>query len=128
MSDGKTEQSGDLACQHLPSLHSGGSPTSFCLFWPARFHPNVHRFIDLVLKVEELGRAVHRITENIPEYKYDFLPRNFLEIFNYDYKVSLLYFRELCLVRAHDNKLTKEAEKAHKDLAQALLDAEKNAK
>ncbi|XP_045403210.1 axonemal dynein light chain domain-containing protein 1 isoform X3 [Lemur catta] len=36
--------------------------------------------------------------------------------------------RELCLVRAHDVKLTKEAEKAHKDLAQALLDAEKNAK
>nr|XP_011744497.1 axonemal dynein light chain domain-containing protein 1 isoform X2 [Macaca nemestrina] len=36
--------------------------------------------------------------------------------------------RELCLVRAHDVKLTKETEKAHKDLAQALLDAEKNAK
>ena len=34
----------------------------------------------------------------------------------------------VCLVRAHDIKLTKEAEKAHRDLAQALLDAEKNAR
>jgi hypothetical protein len=44
------------------------------------------------------------------------------------FEISLLYFRELCLVRAHDMKLTKEAERAQKDLAQALLDAEKNAK
>lgn len=51
-----------------------------------------------------------------------------MELFNYESKISLLCFRELCLVRAHDMKLTKEAEKAHKDLAQALLDAEKNAK
>uniref|UniRef100_A0A673VD72 Axonemal dynein light chain domain containing 1 n=1 Tax=Suricata suricatta TaxID=37032 RepID=A0A673VD72_SURSU len=36
--------------------------------------------------------------------------------------------RELCMVRAHDTELAKEAEKAHSDLAQALLDAEKNAK
>ncbi|XP_059944527.1 axonemal dynein light chain domain-containing protein 1 isoform X4 [Mesoplodon densirostris] len=36
--------------------------------------------------------------------------------------------RELCLVQAHDMKLTKEAEKAHRALAQALLDAEKNAR
>ncbi|KAK7825280.1 hypothetical protein U0070_009769 [Myodes glareolus] len=36
--------------------------------------------------------------------------------------------RELCLVRAHDIKLTKEAEKAQKDLAEAILEAEKNAK
>lgn len=58
----------------------------------------------------------------------DFLGRNFLELFNYGYQISSLYFRELCLVRAHDMKLTKEAEKAHEDLAQALLDAEKNAR
>ncbi|EDM09487.1 rCG46219 [Rattus norvegicus] len=36
--------------------------------------------------------------------------------------------RELCLVRAHDKKLTKEVEKVQKDLAEALLEAEKNAK
>ncbi|KAM5237681.1 axonemal dynein light chain domain-containing protein 1 [Ctenodactylus gundi] len=36
--------------------------------------------------------------------------------------------RELCLVQAHDMKLTKETEKVHKDMAQAVLDAEKNAK
>lgn len=85
-------------------------------------------FIDLVCKVIKLGRDVHMMTENIPMCESDFLGRNFLEIFNQDYKIPLLYFRELCLVQAHDNKLTKEAEKAHRDLAQALLDAEKNAK
>lgn len=37
-------------------------------------------------------------------------------------------FRELCLVQAHDRKLTKEAEKVQKNLAEALLEAEKNAK
>ena len=58
----------------------------------------------------------------------DFLGRNLVEVSNCDFEISLLYFRELCLVRAHDMKLTQEAEKAHKDLAQALLDAEKNAK
>lgn len=68
------------------------------------------------------------IIENISAYKSDFLGSNCLEIFNYHYKFFLLYFRELCLVRAHDSKLTKEAEKAHRDLAQALLDAEKNAR
>uniref|UniRef100_A0A452RXF8 Axonemal dynein light chain domain containing 1 n=1 Tax=Ursus americanus TaxID=9643 RepID=A0A452RXF8_URSAM len=56
------------------------------------------------------------------------MDQHILELFNYESKISLLCFRELCLVRAHDIKLTKEAEKAHKDLAQALLDAEKNAK
>lgn len=60
--------------------------------------------------------------------KSDALSRNFFGISNCGFKMPLLYFRELCLVRAHDMKLTKEAEKAHKDLAQALLDAEKNAK
>ncbi|XP_015441661.1 axonemal dynein light chain domain-containing protein 1 isoform X1 [Pteropus alecto] len=49
------------------------------------------------------------------------------ELYNFKNVIEELT-RELCLVRAHDNKLTKEAEKAHKDLAQALLDAEKNAK
>ncbi|ELK16226.1 hypothetical protein PAL_GLEAN10017722 [Pteropus alecto] len=48
------------------------------------------------------------------------------ELYNFKNVIEELT-RELCLVRAHDNKLTKEAEKAHKDLAQALLDAEKNA-
>uniref|UniRef100_A0A452V4H2 Axonemal dynein light chain domain-containing protein 1 n=1 Tax=Ursus maritimus TaxID=29073 RepID=A0A452V4H2_URSMA len=49
------------------------------------------------------------------------------ELYNFKNVIEELT-RELCLVRAHDIKLTKEAEKAHKDLAQALLDAEKNAK
>lgn len=60
------------------------------------------------------------VTENMPECKLFESPNMF--------EISLLYFRELCLVRAHDMKLTKEAERAQKDLAQALLDAEKNAK
>lgn len=86
------------------------------------------RFHALVYRVEKLGRDIHIITEKIPEYKSDFLGRNFFKIFSYDCKIGLLYFRELCLVQAHDIKLTKEAEKAHRDLAQALLDAEKNAR
>ncbi|XP_037681186.1 axonemal dynein light chain domain-containing protein 1 [Choloepus didactylus] len=49
------------------------------------------------------------------------------ELYNFKNVIEELT-RELCLVRAHDIKLTKEAKKAHKDLAQALLDAEKNAK
>ncbi|XP_012584427.1 PREDICTED: axonemal dynein light chain domain-containing protein 1 [Condylura cristata] len=49
------------------------------------------------------------------------------ELYNFKNVIEELT-RELCLVRAHDVKLTKDAEKAHKDLAQALLDAEKNAK
>ncbi|XP_044928766.1 axonemal dynein light chain domain-containing protein 1-like, partial [Mustela putorius furo] len=49
------------------------------------------------------------------------------ELYNFKNVIEELT-RELCLVRAHDMKLTKEAEKAHKDLAQALLDAEKNAR
>ncbi|KAG8517158.1 Axonemal dynein light chain domain-containing protein 1, partial [Galemys pyrenaicus] len=49
------------------------------------------------------------------------------ELYNFKSVIEELT-RELCLVRAHDVKLTKDAEKAHKDLAQALLDAEKNAK
>nr|XP_019587167.1 PREDICTED: axonemal dynein light chain domain-containing protein 1 [Rhinolophus sinicus] len=49
------------------------------------------------------------------------------ELYNFKNVIEELT-RELCLVRAHDSKLTKEAEKAHRDLAQALLDAEKNAK
>ncbi|XP_036890897.1 axonemal dynein light chain domain-containing protein 1 [Sturnira hondurensis] len=49
------------------------------------------------------------------------------ELYNFKNVIEELT-RELCLVRAHDIKLTKEAEKAHKDLAQALLDTEKNAK
>nr|XP_060499168.1 axonemal dynein light chain domain-containing protein 1 [Panthera onca] len=49
------------------------------------------------------------------------------ELYNFK-NVTEELTRELCLVRAHDMKLTKEAEKVHRDLAQALLDAEKNAK
>ncbi|XP_037362276.1 axonemal dynein light chain domain-containing protein 1 [Talpa occidentalis] len=49
------------------------------------------------------------------------------ELYNFKTVIEELT-RELYLVRAHDVKLTKDAEKAHKDLAQALLDAEKNAK
>ncbi|XP_055111102.1 axonemal dynein light chain domain-containing protein 1 isoform X4 [Symphalangus syndactylus] len=49
------------------------------------------------------------------------------ELYNFKHVIEELT-RELCLVRAHDVKLTKKTEKAHKDLAQALLDAEKNAK
>ncbi|KAM6217277.1 axonemal dynein light chain domain-containing protein 1 [Rhynchocyon petersi] len=49
------------------------------------------------------------------------------ELYNFKNVIEELT-RELCLVRAHDIKLTQEAEKTHKDLAQALLDAEKNAK
>ncbi|EPY82537.1 hypothetical protein CB1_000644002 [Camelus ferus] len=48
------------------------------------------------------------------------------ELYNFKNVIEELT-RELCLVRAHDVKLTKEAERAHRDLAQALLDAEKNA-
>ncbi|XP_006887831.1 PREDICTED: axonemal dynein light chain domain-containing protein 1-like [Elephantulus edwardii] len=49
------------------------------------------------------------------------------ELYNFKNVIEKLT-GELCLVRAHDIKLTKEAEKAQKDLAQALLDAERNAK
>ncbi|XP_006867167.1 PREDICTED: axonemal dynein light chain domain-containing protein 1 [Chrysochloris asiatica] len=49
------------------------------------------------------------------------------ELYNFKNVIEELT-RELCLVREHDVKLTKEAKKAHDDLAQALLDAEKNAK
>ncbi|XP_057586082.1 axonemal dynein light chain domain-containing protein 1 isoform X2 [Hippopotamus amphibius kiboko] len=49
------------------------------------------------------------------------------ELYNFKNVIEELT-RELCLVRAHDVKLTEEAEKAHRDLAQALLDAEKNAR
>lgn len=49
------------------------------------------------------------------------------ELYNFKNVIEELT-RELCLVRAHDIKLTKEAEKAHKNLAQALLEAEKNAR
>ncbi|XP_051041700.1 axonemal dynein light chain domain-containing protein 1 [Phodopus roborovskii] len=49
------------------------------------------------------------------------------ELYNFKNVIEELT-RELCLVRAHDSKLTKEAEKAQKDLAEALLEAEKNAK
>uniref|UniRef100_A0A2K5QXR4 Axonemal dynein light chain domain containing 1 n=2 Tax=Cebus imitator TaxID=2715852 RepID=A0A2K5QXR4_CEBIM len=49
------------------------------------------------------------------------------ELYNFKHVIEELT-RELCLVQAHDVKLTKETEKAHKDLAQALLDAEKNAR
>ncbi|XP_047560393.1 axonemal dynein light chain domain-containing protein 1 isoform X4 [Lutra lutra] len=49
------------------------------------------------------------------------------ELYNFKNVIEELT-RELCLVRAHDMKLTKETEKAHKDLAQALLEAEKNAR
>ncbi|XP_022412297.1 axonemal dynein light chain domain-containing protein 1 isoform X3 [Delphinapterus leucas] len=49
------------------------------------------------------------------------------ELYNFNNVIEELT-RELCLVQAHDMKLTKEAEKAHRALAQALLDAEKNAR
>ncbi|XP_061016812.1 axonemal dynein light chain domain-containing protein 1 [Dama dama] len=49
------------------------------------------------------------------------------ELYNFKNVIEELT-RELCLVRAHDTKLTKEAEKAHRDLAQAVLDAEKNSR
>nr|XP_048277510.1 axonemal dynein light chain domain-containing protein 1 isoform X3 [Myodes glareolus] len=49
------------------------------------------------------------------------------ELYNFKNVIEELT-RELCLVRAHDIKLTKEAEKAQKDLAEAILEAEKNAK
>ncbi|XP_027273125.1 axonemal dynein light chain domain-containing protein 1 isoform X2 [Cricetulus griseus] len=49
------------------------------------------------------------------------------ELYNFKNVIEELT-RELCLVRAHDRKLTREAEKARKDLAEALLEAERNAK
>nr|XP_004658931.2 axonemal dynein light chain domain-containing protein 1 [Jaculus jaculus] len=49
------------------------------------------------------------------------------ELYNFKNVIEELT-RELCLVRDHDIKLTKEAEKTHRDLAEALLEAEKNAK
>ncbi|GAB1285571.1 Axonemal dynein light chain domain-containing protein 1 [Apodemus speciosus] len=49
------------------------------------------------------------------------------ELYNFKNVIEELT-RELCLVRDHDRKLTKEAEKVQKDLAEALLEAEKNAK
>lgn len=69
--------------------------------------------------------------------KSDLQGRKFLEVSNFEFEFLLLllllfflflFFRELCLVRDHDRKLTKEAEKVQKDLAEALLEAEKNAK
>nr|XP_021515891.1 axonemal dynein light chain domain-containing protein 1 [Meriones unguiculatus] len=49
------------------------------------------------------------------------------ELYNFK-KVIEELTRELCLVQAHDKRLTMEAERAQKDLAEALLAAEKNAK
>ncbi|CAO2637332.1 Axonemal dynein light chain domain-containing protein 1 [Lemmus lemmus] len=49
------------------------------------------------------------------------------ELYNFKNVIEELT-RELCLVRAHDSQLTKEAEKTQKDLAKAILEAEKNAK
>lgn len=72
---------------------------------------------------------MQRVTEVMCES--DFWGRNFLEVFIFESEISFLpppRTRELCLVRAHDRKLTKDAEKAQNDLAEALLEAEKNAK
>ncbi|XP_028615681.1 axonemal dynein light chain domain-containing protein 1 [Grammomys surdaster] len=49
------------------------------------------------------------------------------ELYNFKNVIEELT-RELCLVRAHDRKLTQEAETVQKNLAEALLEAEKNAK
>lgn len=39
------------------------------------------------------GRDICMITEKIPEYKSDFLGRNFFKIFSYGYKIGLLNFQ-----------------------------------
>ncbi|XP_038614175.1 axonemal dynein light chain domain-containing protein 1 isoform X2 [Tachyglossus aculeatus] len=48
------------------------------------------------------------------------------ELYNFKNAIEALT-RELHLVREHDAKVTKDAELAHRELAQALVDSEKNA-
>lgn len=52
-------------------------------------------------------------------------PKLFRKFLSLKFLSSAPPSRGLCLVRAHDSKLTKKAEKAQKDLAEAILEAEK---
>ncbi|XP_040840142.1 axonemal dynein light chain domain-containing protein 1 [Ochotona curzoniae] len=89
---------------------------------------------ELLSKIRErYVQMLDQIARQMVEFYKDLVTQRVMdqrilqELYNFKNVIEELT-RELCLVRAHDMKLTKEAEKAHKDLAQALLDAEKNAK
>ncbi|XP_059001831.1 axonemal dynein light chain domain-containing protein 1 isoform X4 [Mustela lutreola] len=89
---------------------------------------------ELLSKIRErYVQMLDQIARQMIEFYKDLVTQRMMdqrileELYNFKNVIEELT-RELCLVRAHDMKLTKEAEKAHKDLAQALLDAEKNAR
>ncbi|XP_077013240.1 axonemal dynein light chain domain-containing protein 1 isoform X2 [Tamandua tetradactyla] len=105
------------------------------------FHELIRQVsVDCVDRGELLSKIRQRYVQMLDEFSHQMIDfykdlvtqrlmdqRILEELYNFKNVIEELT-RELCLVRAHDIKLTKEAEKAHKDLAQALLDAEKNAK
>uniref|UniRef100_H0UWD8 Axonemal dynein light chain domain containing 1 n=2 Tax=Cavia porcellus TaxID=10141 RepID=H0UWD8_CAVPO len=82
---------------------------------------------------ERYVQMLDQIAKQMIEFYKDLVTQRMMdqrileELYNFKNVIEELT-RELCLVRSHDMKLTKESEKAHKDLAQAVLDAEKNAK
>uniref|UniRef100_A0A8C8U133 Axonemal dynein light chain domain containing 1 n=1 Tax=Peromyscus maniculatus bairdii TaxID=230844 RepID=A0A8C8U133_PERMB len=105
------------------------------------FHELIRQVsVDCVDRGELLSRIRERyvqmldqIARQMIEFYKDFVTQRMMdqrilqELYNFKNVIEELT-RELCLVRAHDRKLTKDAEKAQNDLAEALLEAEKNAK
>ncbi|XP_077878510.1 axonemal dynein light chain domain-containing protein 1 isoform X2 [Ictidomys tridecemlineatus] len=89
---------------------------------------------ELLSKIrEKYVQMLDQIAQEMIDFYKDLVAQRMMdqrileELYNFKNVIEELT-RELCLVRAQDIKLTEEAEKAHKDLAQALLDAEKNAR
>ncbi|KAL6037918.1 hypothetical protein STEG23_003327, partial [Scotinomys teguina] len=89
---------------------------------------------ELLSKIRErYVQMLDQIARQMIEFYKDLVTQRMMdqrilqELYNFKNVIEELT-RELCLVRAHDRKLTKDAEKAQKDLAEALLEAEKNAK
>ncbi|XP_021016932.1 axonemal dynein light chain domain-containing protein 1 [Mus caroli] len=89
---------------------------------------------ELLSKIrEKYVQMLDHIARQMIEFYKDLVTQRMMdqrilqELFNFKNVIEELT-RELCLVQAHDRKLTKEAEKVQKNLAEALLEAEKNAK
>nr|AAI50933.1 RIKEN cDNA 9430070O13 gene [Mus musculus] len=89
---------------------------------------------ELLSKIrEKYVQMLDHIAQQMIEFYKDLVTQRMMdqrilqELYNFKNVIEELT-RELCLVQAHDRKLTKEAEKVQKNLAEALLEAEKNAK
>ncbi|XP_029416061.1 axonemal dynein light chain domain-containing protein 1 [Nannospalax galili] len=89
---------------------------------------------ELLSKIrEKYVQMLDQITQQMIDFYKDLVTQRMMdqrileELYNFKNVIEKMT-RELCLVRAHDKQLTREAEKVHKDLAEALLEAEKNAK